>query len=125
VDSIGLANGGPNIEQLMNWIRKLSALRGVDLMDGGRIGQYLRGAPLVHQSVRRIDLPTGAHGGRLGRMVATDFFSVCKGFGGIIVAQGIASQEAWDVTLQRAQADLNTPANQCVTPFFIAYGQRP
>ena len=124
VDSIGLANGGPNVEQLMDWIRQLSALRGVDLMDGSRIGQYLRGTSLTHQSTRRIDLPTGAHGGRLGRMVATDFFSVCKGFGGIVVTQGITSQEAWDTTLQRAQADLNTPTNQCVTPFFIAFGQQ-
>lgn len=125
VDSIGLANGGPNVEQLMTWIRRLSSLRGVDLMDGSRIGQYLRSTSLAHQTARRIDLPTGAHGGRLGRMVATDFFSVCKGFGGIIIAQGITTQEAWDATLQRAQADLNTPANRCVTPFFIAYGQQP
>jgi ubiquinone/menaquinone biosynthesis C-methylase UbiE len=125
VDSIGLANGGPNVEQLMDWIRRLSFLRGVDLMDGGRIGDYLREAPLVNQSFRRIDLPTGAHGGRLGKLVATDFFSVCKGYGGMIASQGITTQEVWDVTLERAQADLNTSQYQCVTPFFIAFGQRP
>jgi ubiquinone/menaquinone biosynthesis C-methylase UbiE len=125
VDSIGLVNGGPNVEQLMNWIRQLSSRRGVDLMDGSRIGDYMRGAPLVHQSFRRIDLPTGAHGGRLGRMVATDFISVCRGFGGVVVAQGIASQAAWETTLERMQADLNQPTNRCVTSFFIAYGQRP
>jgi len=125
VDSIGLANGGPNVEQLMDWIRTLSLGRGVDLMDGSRIGDYLRGTPLRHQVVRRIDLPTGVHGGRLGRMVATDFFSVCRGFGGIAVARGITTQQAWDTTLERAQADLNRPNVRCVTPFFIVFGQRP
>lgn len=124
VDSIGLANGGPNVERLMIWIRQLSARRNVDLMDGARIGDHLRGAPLINQSVRRIDLPTGLHGGRLGKMVATDFFSVCKGFGGIIVAQGIASQPDWDTTLERAQTDLTTTRIPCVTPFFIALGQK-
>jgi ubiquinone/menaquinone biosynthesis C-methylase UbiE len=125
VDSIGLAHGGPNVEQLMEWIRNLSARRGVDLMDGSRIGDYLRGSPLVNQSARRVDLPTGIYGGRLGKMVAADFLSVCRGFGGVAVAQGITSQQAWDTVLDRMQADLNTPTNQCVTPFFIAYGQRP
>lgn len=125
VDSIGLANGGPNVEQLMDWIRSLSARRGVDLMDGSRIGDYMRATPLRQQNVRRIDLPTGTHGGRLGRMVATDFFSVCRGFGGLAVAQGITTQSAWDTVLERAQADLTVPSNKCVTPFFITYGQRP
>ncbi len=125
VDSIGLANGGPNVEQLMVWIRQLSSRRGVDLMDGGRIGDYMRATPLLQQSARRIDLPTGAHGGRLGRMVATDFVSVCRGFGGVAVAQGITTQSAWDTTLERMQTDLNQPTNRCVTPFFIVCGQRP
>jgi ubiquinone/menaquinone biosynthesis C-methylase UbiE len=125
VDSIGLANGGPNVEQLMEWIRQLSARRGVDLMDGSRIGDYLRDTALVNRSARRIDLATGQHGGRLGKMVATDFVSVCRGFGGVAVAQGITTQTAWDTVLERMQADLNEPTNMCVTPFFIAYGQRP
>jgi hypothetical protein len=93
-------------------------------MDGSRIGDYVRGTSLALQFSRRFDLPTGQHGGRLGKMVATDFFSVCRGFGGVAVAQGITSQTAWDTVLERAQADLTVPTNQCVTPFFIAYGQR-
>ncbi len=58
-------------------------------------------------------------------LVATDFFSVCKGYGGVAASQGITTPEAWNATLEQAQADLNTLQYQCVTPFFIAYGQRP
>ncbi len=125
VDSIGLANGGPHVEQLMEWIRQLSRRRGVDLMDGGRIGDYLHATPLLQQSFRRFDLPTGVSGGRVGKMVAADFASVCSGYGGMIAAQGIAAQQEWDTMLARMQSDLNNPALRCVTPFFIAYGQRP
>lgn len=124
VDSIGLANGGPHVERLMEWIRQLSARRGVDLMDGGRIADYVRGAPLTNVQVLRIDLPTGKYGGRLGTLVATDFLSVCKGYGGMIAASGLTTQAQYDETVAKAQDDLNAPGFQCVTPFFIAYGQR-
>ncbi len=94
-------------------------------MDGGRIGDYLHATPLLQQSFRRFDLPTGVSGGRVGKMVAADFASVCSGYGGMIAAQGIAAQQEWDTMLARMQSDLNNPALRCVTPFFIAYGQRP
>ncbi|MBF6589918.1 MAG: methyltransferase domain-containing protein [Ktedonobacterales bacterium] len=125
VESIGLINGGPHIDLLMVWIRQLSARRAVDLLDGSRVADYLRGAQLVNVAARTINLPTGLHGQRLGMMVATDFASVCKGFGGVAVAQGVTTQEQFDETLTRAQADLNTLDYPCVTPFYIAYGQRP
>lgn len=125
VDSIGLVNGGPHVEQLMEWIRQLTARRSVDLMDGSRVAQYVQGAGLVNGVARRFDLPTGQHGQRLGSLVATDFFSVCKGFGGVAVAQGLVTQHEWDETVAQAQADLMTMNYHCVTPFFIAYGQRP
>ncbi len=124
VDSIGLVDGGPHVDMLMEWIRQLAARRGVDLMDGSRILEYAQGAGLQNVRGHRADLPTGLHGQRLGSLVATDFFSVCKGFGGLAVAQGIATQEQWDQTVAQAQADLNTLQFRCVTPFFIAFGQR-
>jgi hypothetical protein len=65
VDSIGLANGGPNVEQVMDWIRQLSGRRGVDQMDGSRIGDYACDTPLLHPSVRRIDWPAAVYGGGL------------------------------------------------------------
>ncbi len=125
VDSIGLVNGGPHVERLMEWIRQLAARRAVDLADGSRVAQYVQGAGLTHVVARRIDLPTGAHGQRLGSLVATDFFSVCKGFGGVAVSQGLTTQQAWDETMALAQGDLMTSRYRCVTPFYIAYGQQP
>jgi ubiquinone/menaquinone biosynthesis C-methylase UbiE len=124
VDSIGLINGGPNVDLLMNWIRQLAARRAVDLMDGSRIAQYVQDAGLRRVVSHRVDLPTGQHGQRLGSLVATDFLSVCKGFGGVAVSQGLVTQAQWDETVAQAEVDLNVPTYRCVTPFFIAYGQR-
>jgi hypothetical protein len=58
-------------------------------------------------------------------MAATDVFSVYGGFGGGAVAQGIASQSAWNTILEHSQANPTQPNNHCVTPFFIAFGPRP
>jgi len=124
VDSIGLANGGPNVELLMDWIRQLSWRRGVDLMDGGRIADYIRGAGLINVQAHRMDLPTGKYGGRLGTLVATDFVSVCRGYGGMIAASGLTTQEQFDATVAGMQAELDAPNCRCITPFFIAFGQR-
>ncbi|MGH2517124.1 MAG: class I SAM-dependent methyltransferase, partial [Ktedonobacterales bacterium] len=125
VDSIGLANGGPHVEQLMEWIRQLSSRRGVDLMDGGRVADYLYRAPLINLQTHRMDLPTGKYGGRLGTLVATDFISVCRGYGGMISASGLTTQARFDDMVAGMQADLDAPDCRCVTPFFIAFGQRP
>jgi ubiquinone/menaquinone biosynthesis C-methylase UbiE len=125
VESIGPVNGGPNVERLADWMRQLSMRRAVDAMDGSRIGQYIQGTGLINTVARRVDLPTGVHGGRLGSLVATDFISVGRGLGGIAVAQGLVRQPEWDETVAQAQADLDTLMYRCVTPFFIAYGQRP
>lgn len=125
VESIGLVNGGPNIDLLMDWIVQLSARRAVDLADGSRAAGYLRGAGLINGEARVINLPTGKYGERVGAMVATDFISVSRGFGGVAVSQGVTSQEQYDATLNAAQVDLNSSSYRCITPFYIAYAQRP
>ena len=69
-------------------------------------------------------VPFGAHGGRVGSMLATDLLNAIKGIGGLFVAQGLATQEQFDQTLDSAFADSASPDYQCVSPFYLAYGQR-
>jgi ubiquinone/menaquinone biosynthesis C-methylase UbiE len=124
VEATALENGSPSIELLWSWIAQASARRGVDLRDGGIVAEHLRAAGLVNVATHRIAIPTGQYGDRLGRMAATDFFAVCKGFSGVAIAQGFTTQEFYDQTLAAGQQDLDTPAYRCVTPFYIAVGQR-
>jgi SAM-dependent methyltransferase len=125
VETTGLHDGGPNVDLLMSWITQLSARRGVDLLRGAQVGEVMRGSGLGNVSASTVNLPTGAYGERLGGMLATDFISVCKGFAGVIVSAGLASQEQVDQTIEDMRSDFVNSPFRCYTPFYIAYGQRP
>ncbi len=124
VETTGLHDGGPNVDLLMSWITQLSARRGVDLTRAAGVGEVMRGVGLSNVSSSTVNLPTGAYGERLGGMLATDFVSVCRGFGGVIVSAGLATQEAVDQTIDAMRADFARSPFRCYTPFYIAYGQR-
>jgi ubiquinone/menaquinone biosynthesis C-methylase UbiE len=124
VETTGLHDGGPHVEQLMEWIRQLSARRGVDLANSTRVVEFMRAAGLTNVAGSVVRVPTGAYGGRLGSLVATDFLSVSKGYGGLIVAAGLTSPERFDETLAGMRADFSARRGRCYTPFYVAIGQR-
>lgn len=116
-------NGGPAMDQIVNWITQASMRRGVNPLVGPRIGEYLRAGGVANVSARTVALPVGAYGGRVGRLAETDVLGVLAGVKGLVAAQGIAAPEAYDQAVQVARADLNR--FQCTLPFYIAFGQRP
>jgi hypothetical protein len=56
-------------------------------------------------------------------MLATDWWTVLRGIGGMTVAQGVATAEEFDHTLAEAQRELANPRLTCTMPLFIAFGQ--
>ena len=124
VEMSSVADGGPNIEMLADWLRRLTARRGVDVDAAEHVGDYLGAAPLKDVDIRVVNIPLGARGGRLGAMFAADFLSACRGFGGIAVQLGLTTQDEFDRTLDAARVDLNSSAYKCYAPFSIAVGQK-
>jgi SAM-dependent methyltransferase len=124
VETTGLFNGGPHVDLMMSWIAQLSARRGVNLLHGARAAEFMDVAGLRNVGASRANLATGAWGDRIGGMVASDFVAVCKGFGGVIVGAGVATQEQFDETLEGVRADLATHGVRCVTPFYVVVGQK-
>jgi SAM-dependent methyltransferase len=116
-------NGGPAMDQIVEWITQASLRRGVNPLVGPHIGDFLRSAGAINVTSRDIALPVGAYGGRVGRLAETDVMGVLAGVKGLVASQGIASPEAFDRAVQTARADLNQ--YQCTLPFYVAYGQRP
>lgn len=116
-------NGGPAMDQIVQWVTNASMRRGINPLVGPRIGEFLRGAGAVNVSTRNIALPVGAYGGRVGRLAETDVMGVLSGVKGLVASQGVASPEAFDQAAQTAREDLNR--FQCTLPFYIAFGQRP
>jgi hypothetical protein len=43
---------------------------------------------------------------------------------GVIVSQGVASREVFELTLHQAMEDIASPRYRCVFPVYLAYGQR-
>ena len=102
----------------------LSARRQVDLMNGSRVADFMRGAGLRNVAASVVNVPTGVWGDRLGSMVATDFVGVCKGYGGLLVGAGITTQEQFDQTLEGMRGDFASRHGRCYTPFYVVIGQR-
>jgi SAM-dependent methyltransferase len=125
VETVPPRDGGPALELVFSWIVEVLAQRGINYHDGGNVGERMRDAGLVRIAVHDLVLPMGAHGGRIGAMVALAGLSVAKGLSGIMVARGITTQEGFDATLAAAQADIDTPASRAMTSFPLAFGQKP
>lgn len=115
--------GGPAMEKIVAWITEASLRRGVDPALGPHIGDLMHKAGLTQISTSGIQMPVGRYGGRLGNMAAADVFGVVGGVKALVVAQGLATAEAYDLAMEQARRDLND--YRCVLPFYIAYGRRP
>lgn len=115
--------GGPAMDRLVGWITEASMRRGVDPALGPHIGELLHSAGLAQINTRDIRLPVGRSGGRLGTMAAADVFAVVGSVKALVVAQGLATAEAYDAAMEQARLDLD--AYNCTLPFYIAYGRRP
>lgn len=124
VETTGLHNGGPHVDQMMSWIAQMSARRHVDLMNGSRVAEFAEMAGLRNVAASVVNVPTGVWGNRLGNMVATDFIGVCKGYAGLLVNAGLTSQEQFDRTLNGMRADLDARRGRCYTPFYVVIGQK-
>src|SRR5579859_3732049 len=123
VEATTLQHGGPAMDMLMDWINTLLARRGINFPDGGKVGELMRAAGMVNVTATDVTLPFGEYGDRTAKLLATDFFNGVKGYGGLL--QGIATPEQFEQVVAAARADTASPQTGCVSPFHIAYGQRP
>lgn len=120
-----LQQSGPATTQMVEWLRAILARRGVDFADGGRVADYLRQAGLVNVTPRALRMPCGDAGGRIGKMLAADWFSLFEATRGFMVTLGMTSDEGFEQAAAAARAELASPRGQCFMPVYIAYGQRP
>jgi SAM-dependent methyltransferase len=118
-------NGGPALDQLLAWGSEMLQRRGIDSTYGSRIGELLKTTDLAQVESRKLAIPLGAWGERVGRMMETDFFSGVRALEGVIASMKIATPEEFQSMLTAAQRYVNTAEARCVAPFYIAWGQRP
>jgi ubiquinone/menaquinone biosynthesis C-methylase UbiE len=119
-----LQGGGPAVDQLMAWLTETIARRNVVFADGARVGEYLQATGLARVMVREVPVPCGDYGGRIGKMLAADWFNLLASFRGLMVMQGIASAEQIDATLAAARAALAARGVRAVMTIYAACAQR-
>ena len=124
VETTILQNGGPAMNQIIGWSTAILGRRGVDLMDGERVGDLLRTAGLAQVKMQPVMLPCGEYGGRIGKMLAADYISGAKGLGGLAATLGMTTQEQFEQVLATNAVEFTSPQGRCVVPFYVAYGQR-
>lgn len=124
VETTILEHGGPAMSQIITWSTTILGRRGVDLMDGERVGDLLRTDGLANVTIQPVMLPCGEYGGRIGKMVAADYLSGAKGLGGLAATLGMTTQEQFEQVLAANAAEFASPQGRCVVPFYVAYGQR-
>jgi ubiquinone/menaquinone biosynthesis C-methylase UbiE len=114
----------PASTQLNDWMNTVMARRGVDVADGGRVAEYLRGAGLTKVNQRTLSMPCGDAGGHNGKMLATNWFSLLDGVGGLVIALGLTTKERFADAVAASRVELASPQGTASLPVYIAYGQR-
>jgi ubiquinone/menaquinone biosynthesis C-methylase UbiE len=124
VEATTLEQGGPAMDLIMEWIVTMLARRGIVFADGAKVGTLLQEAGLVNVQAHKITLPFGEYGGRVGKLLATDFFNGARSYGGLLEAQGLATVAQYNEAMEQAARDTASPQVHCLSPFHIAFGQR-
>jgi ubiquinone/menaquinone biosynthesis C-methylase UbiE len=124
IETTVLQQAGPAMSQIIRWSTTVLAGRGVDLLDGETVGTLMQAAGLEQVSTRPILLPCGDYGGRVGKMLATDYISGAKGLSGVVIARSLATSAEFEGVLTAASAELADPSAQCTVPFYLAFGRR-
>ncbi|MGZ3638538.1 MAG: class I SAM-dependent methyltransferase [Ktedonobacterales bacterium] len=125
VEVIADERGGPAVDQIMGWVAAMLQRRGIDIADGSRVGGLLQAQGLVNVFSRRVEVPIGVHGGRVGRLMAADILNGMQALRGPMEALGITTAAEFDRVFAEAKQAMDSPRVRCVAPFYVACGQRP
>lgn len=125
VEALADERGGPAVDRIMNWVAAMLQQRRIDITDASRVGALMQAQGLYNVYSRRIEIPIGAHGGRIGKLMTTDILNGMQALRGPIETLGLATGAEFDRTFVEAQRAFESPRGQCVAPFYVAYGQRP
>lgn len=114
--------GGPGMNALAMWVQQASMRRGINTTVGAQVGEYLRQAGLEEIHTREVEIPMGAHAGRMGVMAETNYFTLFNSARNFIVAMGVTDAADYDAALAQARAELDD--GHYVSPYYLAYGRK-
>jgi SAM-dependent methyltransferase len=114
--------GGPALQQADAWVGAVLSRRNLDIHLARQVGAWMGGAGLRDVSVRQVDLPLGAYGGRVGSLVETDYFAAIDAMKAPVVALGMATEDDYLATVRAARDEV--ARGGCRFPIYINFGRR-
>ena len=63
---------------------------------------------------RRIEVPIGVHGGRVGKLMAADILNAMQGLRGPMVSLGLSTSDEFDSVFAEAKHAMDSPRVRCV-----------
>jgi SAM-dependent methyltransferase len=114
---------GYETETLFRWALEAALHHGINLQATARVGELLRDAGLINLVTQTFALPLGRPAGRVGALVAANALAALRAVAPLITTYGIASAEAFALTVSAARAELAAQAGQLA--YQVVYGQRP
>lgn len=115
--------GGSALGQADEWVASVLARRGLDIHLGPQLRDFLTGAGASNVTVREVNLPLGAYGGRIGTLVESDYFAAVNAMRAPVVSLGIATEAEYDSIAKAARDEVQR--GKCVFPVYVVFGQRP
>lgn len=121
--NVGAKTASPAERAFTQWALDVTARRQIDLQIGPHLPAILQSAGFSNVSVREVQIPIGAHGGRLGRMMQTDVLAVIQGLRGPILATGVTDTATFDATINQWLAEVDR--YRSTWSIYVTIGQRP
>lgn len=118
-----LAGGGPESQRIVQWNIEMCDRRGIDNLIAAKLAGIATSVGLANVTARAVDIPVGAHGGRLGAMAETDYYTLMSTTRNVVVSMGITTAEMYDAALAGMREDMRR--RRCSWRFHIITGQRP
>jgi SAM-dependent methyltransferase len=115
--------GGAALATVDGWVASVLARRGLDIYLGSHLREFLEGAGASTITVREVNLPLGAYGGRIGTLVESDYFAAVDAMRAPVIALGMATEDEYERAAQAARQEVQL--GRCVFPVYVVYGQRP
>ncbi len=122
IEALPLRNGGPYQTMMGNWFLQTFQSRGIDPYIAEKIPEMLCDRGIGNISAKKVETPIGKHGGRLGMLLSTDGNAIIKSLKKLIVSQGLATEELYDIAVSKVEEESNTAHS--MQPNVITIGQR-
>src|SRR5258708_4679474 len=120
-----IAPSGPATQHLFELMSQLAAIRGLDTTGvvARSLADYLHQAGIWRVEQGVIDIPMGQWAGRIGAMMATNFYTTFNGVGSVLQARFHLPSEKFDRLLAAMQQEWELQHTHY--RFHYAYGQKP